>query len=284
MAERAAVLAPCTSAAQGPERWPTPDGNSAIAIGFWPAQAVLGNSRRDRRSDRRARTSLTGELPPPLAGRVAHSTSTTDLLVRVVVAFALTYALGYERELRGSPAGDRTFSLIGTASAVLGNLAGAGSPNAIAGAVTGIGFIGGGIVVRRAVRTGEIISGITTAASIFATAAIGAAAGAGLLAVAALATGLVLVALEGPHLPLLRLVDARRWSPRFRDDEELYRDDDTAVLPDTTPPADRDQQTSPTSDDVGPRVRGLPPATIASGNDTTGAIAFLFAVARGGLE
>jgi putative Mg2+ transporter-C (MgtC) family protein len=189
---------------------------------------------------------------------VAHSTSTTGLLVRVVVAFALTYLLGYERELRGSPAGDRTFSLIGTASAVLGNLAGAGSPNAIAGAVTGIGFIGGGIVVRRAVRTGEIISGITTAASIFATAAIGAAAGAGLLAVAALATGLVLVALEGPHLPLLRLVDARRWSPRFRNDEELYRDD-TAVLPDTMPPADRDQQTSPTSDDVGPRVPGLPP-------------------------
>jgi hypothetical protein len=73
----------------------------------------------------------------------------------------------------------------GAASAVLGNLAGVGSPNAIAGAVTGIGFIGGGIVVRRTVRTGEIISGITTAASIFATAAIGAAAGAGLLAVAA---------------------------------------------------------------------------------------------------
>jgi len=173
---------------------------------------------------------------------VAHSTSTAGLLVRVVVAFALTYVLGYERELRGSPAGDRTFSLIGTASAVLGNLAGVGSPNAIAGAVTGIGFIGGGIVVRRAVRTGEIISGITTAASIFATAAIGAAAGAGLLAVATLATGLVLVALEGPHLPLLRLVDARRWSPRFHNDEELYRDDDTAVLPEATPPADRDQQ------------------------------------------
>jgi len=67
---------------------------------------------------------------------VAHSASTTTLLVRVLVAFALTFVLGFERELRGSPAGDRTFSLIGTASAVLGNLAGAGSPNAIAGAVT----------------------------------------------------------------------------------------------------------------------------------------------------
>jgi hypothetical protein len=46
-------------------------------------------------------------LPPPLAGMVVHSTSTAGLLVRVVVAFALTYVLGYERELRGSPAGDR---------------------------------------------------------------------------------------------------------------------------------------------------------------------------------
>ena len=166
---------------------------------------------------------------------MVHSTSTAGLLVRVIVAFALTFALGYERELRGSPAGDRTFSLIGTASAVLGNLASAGSPNAIAGAVTGIGFIGGGIVVRRAIRTGEIISGITTAASIFAAAAIGAGAGAGLLAEAALATGLVLITLEGPHLPLLRLVDARRWSPRFRKDEDLPRDDDTTVLPDAAP-------------------------------------------------
>jgi hypothetical protein len=59
---------------------------------------------------------------------------------------------GHHQRLRGSPASDRIFSLIGTASAVLGNLAGVGSPNAIAGAVTGIGFIGGGswYVVRSA--------------------------------------------------------------------------------------------------------------------------------------
>jgi len=45
---------------------------------------------------------------------VAHSASTTTLLVRVLVAFALTFVPGFERELRGSPAADRTFSLIGT--------------------------------------------------------------------------------------------------------------------------------------------------------------------------
>jgi putative Mg2+ transporter-C (MgtC) family protein len=177
---------------------------------------------------------------------VTHSASTAALLIRVAVAFALTFALGYERELRGSPAGDRTFSLIGTASAVLGNLAGAGSPNAIAGAVTGIGFIGGGIVFRRTIRTGELISGITTAAAVFATAAIGAAAGAGLLAVAALATALVLFTLEGPHIPFLKLLDARRRSPHFRADSDMYRrDDDTAVLPDDTASHVDDQQ--PTS-------------------------------------
>jgi uncharacterized membrane protein YhiD involved in acid resistance len=78
---------------------------------------------------------------------VAHSTKHRVLLVRVVVAFAptylLTYVLGYKRELRGSPAGHRAFSLIGTASAVVGNPGRGGSPKAIVGAVTGIGFIGG---------------------------------------------------------------------------------------------------------------------------------------------
>ena len=51
---------------------------------------------------------------------------------------------------------------------------------------------------------------------------------------AALATALVLIALEGPHLPLLRLIDALRWSPGFQYDADLDRDDDRAVLPDAT--------------------------------------------------
>jgi putative Mg2+ transporter-C (MgtC) family protein len=166
---------------------------------------------------------------------MTHDPSTLTLLLRLLVAFALTFVLGFERELRGSPAGDRTFSLIGVASAVLGALSGAGSPNAIAGAVTGIGFIGGGIVFRRAVGKSEVVTGITTAATIFAAAAIGAAAGTGLLAVAALASALVLITLEGPHLPLLRAVDGRNWSSRFRDDADLFRgDDDTALISDGT--------------------------------------------------
>lgn len=163
-----------------------------------------------------------------MAGHVSVST----LLVRILVAFALSYALGFERQLRGSPAGDRTFSLIGTASALIGNLVVYGSTNAVAGAVTGIGFIGGGIVFRRTLGKGELLSGLTTAAAIFAVAALGAAAGAGLLWPATLATGLILFALEAPHVPYLRVIDARRWAPRLRNDADLYgKDDDVAIVP-----------------------------------------------------
>lgn len=64
------------------------------------------------------------------------------VLWHIVVAFVLTYVLGFERGLRGSAAGDRTFSLIGIGSAVIGYLALNGAPNALAGAITGVGFIG----------------------------------------------------------------------------------------------------------------------------------------------
>jgi len=128
------------------------------------------------------------------------------------VAFVLTYVLGFERQLRGSPAGDRTFSLIGLGAAVVGVLAENGAPNALAGAVTGIGFIGGGH------GNGETVRGVTTAAAIFATAAIGAAAGEGQLLAASVATALVLVSLELQHVPALRFLDARRWQPHFTQD------------------------------------------------------------------
>jgi uncharacterized membrane protein YhiD involved in acid resistance len=41
-------------------------------------------------------------------------------LVHVLVAVALTYALGFERDLRGSPAGDRVFALLGVAAGIVG--------------------------------------------------------------------------------------------------------------------------------------------------------------------
>jgi putative Mg2+ transporter-C (MgtC) family protein len=139
---------------------------------------------------------------------------------RLLLAFALTFALGFERELRGSPAGDRTFSLIGVGTAVIGVLAEHAAPNALAGAVTGVGFIGAGVVFRQDVRHHAVVRGITTAAAIFCAAAIGAAAGEGRPLVAVTGTLLVLLSLEVRYVPWLRLLDARRWSSRFSVDED----------------------------------------------------------------
>ncbi|MGX4694024.1 MgtC/SapB family protein [Streptomyces sp. JNUCC 63] len=66
----------------------------------------------------------------------------------MLVAFLSTYALGFERNLRGSSAGDRTFSLIGVGAALVAILALRGAPNAPAGVVTGIGFLGAALTFR----------------------------------------------------------------------------------------------------------------------------------------
>jgi putative Mg2+ transporter-C (MgtC) family protein len=143
-----------------------------------------------------------------------------DLVARLVLAFGLTYVLGFERELRGSPAGDRTFSLIGVAGAVIGILAVHGAPTALAGAVTGVGFIGAGLVFRQNEMRLTVLHGVTTAATIFAAVAIGAAAGYGQPAVAVAAALLVLLSLELRYVRWLRVFDARRYATRFRNDDD----------------------------------------------------------------
>ena len=140
-------------------------------------------------------------------------------VMHLLVAAALTYALGFERDLRGSAAGDRVFALIGIGAGIVGVLAVHGAPTALQGALTGIGFIGAGLVFRQQQGHLPLIRGLTTAAAIFAAAAIGAAAGEGRLLLAAAATVLALLVLEVRYIPVLRLLDGRRWADRFRNDE-----------------------------------------------------------------
>ena len=138
------------------------------------------------------------------------------LLARIAVGFALAYLLGYERQLRGSPAGNRTFALVGAAATAITAVSQAGnSPQTIAGVVTGIGFIGGGVVFH---REGAIVSGITTAATIFATAAMGIVVGFGHLALGAITAAGMMLMLELPHIPGLRRLDANEISSRFAND------------------------------------------------------------------
>jgi putative Mg2+ transporter-C (MgtC) family protein len=137
----------------------------------------------------------------------------------LAVAVALTYLLGFERDLRGAAAGDRVFALIGAGSGLIGIIASHGAPNALAGAITGIGFIGGGLVFRQTTAKIEVITGITTAAAIFAAAAIGAAAGEGRLLLATVGTALALLVLEIRHISWLSWLDGKHWASRFAADD-----------------------------------------------------------------
>jgi len=137
-----------------------------------------------------------------------------DIVVRIVVAFLLTFALGWERQVRGSAAGDRTFSLIGVATAVIGVLA-QGALTIMTGAITGVGFIGAGLLFRGADAQIGVVHGMTTAASVLAAAAIGAVSGEGQPLLACIATAAVLLILELRYIPFLRMLDASRWEDRF---------------------------------------------------------------------
>lgn len=139
------------------------------------------------------------------------------LLARIAVGFALAFVIGFERELRGSPAGDRTFALVGGAATAITAVVWRSSPQALAGVITGIGFIGAGVVVH---GQNEFIRGVTTAAAIFATAGIGVVVGTGHLLLGGGTAFAVLLVLEIRNVPVLRRLDARRYQGAFRDDND----------------------------------------------------------------
>jgi len=116
--------------------------------------------------------------------------------LRLMLAAVLGGAIGFQREKANKPAGLRTHILICLGSALftvvsaLGFTGNVDPARIAAGVVTGIGFIGAGVIFRG--MRGDKVMGITTAASIWVTAAIGIAAGAGLYIIAS-ATALVTV-------------------------------------------------------------------------------------------
>jgi len=125
------------------------------------------------------------------------------ILSRLVVAALLAGVLGWERERAGKSAGLRTHMLVGIAAALYTGLAevasvelGAGRSDplrAIQAVAMGIGFLGGGIIF---VNRNDRVQGLTTAASIWATAAMGVAAGLGHFRLAAGVTVLLAIVLH----------------------------------------------------------------------------------------
>ncbi|HYM83749.1 MAG TPA: MgtC/SapB family protein [Candidatus Dormibacteraeota bacterium] len=132
-----------------------------------------------------------------------------DLSFRLLVAAILGGAIGYEREIHQHPAGIRTHLLVSLGSALFTVLSIAGfaapaNPNGslptdpsrvAAQIVTGIGFLGAGAILKY----GTTIKGLTTAGSLWATAAIGMAVGAGQWLIAIVATAIALASLWPLH-------------------------------------------------------------------------------------
>jgi putative Mg2+ transporter-C (MgtC) family protein len=143
-------------------------------------------------------------LSPDLKLQLLHE---AEFLLRIVLAGFFSAALGWERERAGKPAGFRTHIVVGVAAAlfvIVGILAVAEHPTEVMNLdptrtvhaiAVGIGFLGGGVVFVS--RKRDRVEGLTTAASVWATAGVGAAAGYGLYIVA---TGTTLVLLVVLHL------------------------------------------------------------------------------------
>ena len=142
-----------------------------------------------------------------------------DLLVKALVGLLCGLLIGIERALRRSPpnippaATIRTLAFIGLGSSLAVGAFVPAQPQVVAGALTGIGFLGTGIILRR--ETGDAVNGVTTAAGVFFIAAVGAIAGVGRLWTGAAASIVAVVLLEAGVLlpPLIRWLQ-RSWRHR----------------------------------------------------------------------
>lgn len=125
--------------------------------------------------------------------------ATQDIFLKLVLAILIGGALGAEREYRSKSAGFRTLTLICLGATIFTIfsqiIGGIGNPDRIASnIVTGIGFVGAGVIFKGDTGIGKV-SGITTAAMIWVTAALGMMIGAGHLLIAAVAVVLILTVL-----------------------------------------------------------------------------------------
>lgn len=147
------------------------------------------------------------------------------ILSRLLIAGGLGAFIGLEREVRGYPAGIRTIALVAMASSLFTDMTFLfGDPNTSRVAsqiVVGIGFLGGGVILH---ERGSI-HGMTTAATIWAAAAIGMATGLSLYIVAVLAAVFVFVLLEA------RIVTRRIDDTLTRAGLSLREDDSNRPVP-----------------------------------------------------
>jgi putative Mg2+ transporter-C (MgtC) family protein len=147
--------------------------------------------------------------------QLAGTLPTAEIALRLGLAAVLGACAGVERQWHHKNAGLRTHTLVavGAAAFTVASFLGLGIGNnpmvIAAGVVTGIGFIGGGVIMHR----GPTVQGINTAATLWTTASIGLAAGAGYYALTLMVFAVLLVV----QFPLQRVEEwIDRWSETRR--------------------------------------------------------------------
>lgn len=148
-----------------------------------------------------------------------------EVLYRLMISFGIGTAIGLEREYRSKAAGLRTMIMIALGSTIFTQisigLGGPGNPDRIASTiVSGIGFLGAGVIFKEGVS----ISGITTATTIWITAALGMAVGAGeyfIALIGGLAVLVVLIVLEKFQIIIETWRQTRMYRISFGDDTSM---------------------------------------------------------------
>lgn len=136
-----------------------------------------------------------------------------ELGLRLIAAGVIGALIGYEREFRGKGVGVRTHVLVAMGACLFMIISQYGFSNALrfdaariaAGVVGGLGFVCGGIIMK----TGSHVTGLTTAAGIWVTGAIGLALGGGLYGMAILCLVLLMICMEALHFYSFKLGDRK---------------------------------------------------------------------------
>ncbi len=148
--------------------------------------------------------------------------NTIDTIISLVTAFVLGGLIGFERQYRQRTAGLRTNVLVAVGAAIFvdiaNNLSGAdGAVRVIAYVVSGIGFLGAGVIMR---QEGNI-QGLNTAATLWCSAAVGAAAGSDLIVEAVLAT-IAIIAANTLLRPIVHMIDRSPISDESEVEHVIY--------------------------------------------------------------
>ncbi|HEX9339852.1 MAG TPA: MgtC/SapB family protein [Thermoplasmata archaeon] len=150
-----------------------------------------------------------------------------EAVLRLLLVFALAFAVGLERQVRRKPVGFGTFIFVSTGAATLTLLAITLEEEnplpLLGGVITGIGFLGAGALIR----SNDRVFGFTTAALVWAMAALGVAAGAGLYLLVAVDYGIVWAVVVtdrvlegrgfGSHAKVVRITVANPVTPEELD-------------------------------------------------------------------